>query len=74
MGLWRRVFGRNETPVPAADVAALVAQLDAAVLATFSEDDGVWLRAEFALAPGSTPIHLERFLATEPGIRHELNS
>jgi hypothetical protein len=71
MGLWSRVFGRGDAvPEPAALVAALAG---APVATDFRGDAEGWFAAEIGFAAGS-PLVVERFLATEEGIRAELNS
>jgi hypothetical protein len=73
MGLWYRVFSANETePTPAAILEHLQG-LGMAVAGDFTGDDAGWYAAVLALGEG-TPLHLERFLACEDGIRAELNS
>jgi hypothetical protein len=42
--------------------------------AQFRGDEQGWLGAELSLSEGTTPLHLERYLSSEPDIRHELNS
>jgi hypothetical protein len=73
MGLWYRVFGRNDVEViPDAIRDRLVAS---GFNTTCDYETGAsgWLRAELKFA-ATTPVHLERFRATEEGIRGELNS
>src|SRR5215475_6522172 len=74
MGLWFRVFGGNdEQPEPAALLAYLHAQ-GLAVPGHFRGDDEGWFAAEFEMEAGATPLYLERYLATEEGIRADLNT
>jgi hypothetical protein len=73
MSLWYRVFGlRPEPPEP----AALLSHLGgvALVRGRFDGDGRDWYAAELSFADNTTPLHLERFLATEEGIRAELNN
>jgi hypothetical protein len=72
MGLWFRVFGSSETPVVP---EAILAHLNTIVPVTgrFRADDAGWFAAELGFAE-TTPLHLERFLASEEGIRGELNA
>ena len=73
MGLWYRVFGRGEEqPAPGAILEHLNG-LGAVVRGDFAGDEAGWFRAELAFAD-TTPLHLERFLSSEEGIRAELNS
>jgi hypothetical protein len=75
VGRWHRVFGQSEAEP---DRAELVAQLrtpfreDAAV--RFRGDDQGWFAAEVLGSNADRPWVLNRFLATEEGVRHELNS
>ena len=74
MGLWYRVFGAG-AHVP--DPAALLAHLNTLgdrVEGRFQEEEAQWWSAEIAFAKDTTPLHLDRFLAAEEGIRAELNS
>src|SRR4051794_1075973 len=72
MGLWLRVFSRSAV-VP--DTGAVRACLNgvAPVEVSFDGDERGWLRAEVRLGD-ATPLHLERFLSDEEGIRAELNN
>jgi hypothetical protein len=70
MGIWYRVFGRNEIGVTP---DAILAAGGPGVSATFTGDGADWLRADIRYAP-TTPIPLERFRSDEEGIRGELNS
>jgi hypothetical protein len=73
MGLWYRVFGSNERePAPAA-ILEHAQGFGAAVKGDFTGDEAGWYAAVLALGAG-TPLHLERFLAHEEGIRAELNN
>jgi hypothetical protein len=74
MGLWYRVFAaRDEAPDPAALLAHLNA-LGARVEGRFQGEGAAWWSAELGFAEKTTPLHLDRFLAAEEGIRAELNS
>jgi hypothetical protein len=73
MGLWYRVFGSNDTPPAPAAILEHLAGLCAAVRGDFTGDDAGWYSAALAFGAG-TPLHLERFLAAEEGIRAELNN
>jgi hypothetical protein len=74
MSLWFRVFGTNDVqPEPAALLEHLHG-LDAGVRGKFSGDEQGWFRVEFVYAAEATPLTLERYLATEEGIRGELNT
>jgi hypothetical protein len=71
MTMWYRVFGTGEEePNP----AALLERLGPAVAVKFHGDDAGWFRAELACHPDNGPLHLERYLASEEGIRNELNT
>lgn len=73
MSLWYRVFGANDVqPLPAALLAHLQQQ-GCAVTGHFAGDDAGWFGADLEV-PGAAPLHLERFLVSEPGIRAELNN
>lgn len=71
---WFRVFGTNTTqPEPAALLEHLRG-LGAEVEGHFRGDDQGWFRADLVLDPEDEPLRLERYLATEDGIRIELNT
>src|SRR5579884_2408487 len=73
MARWWRVFGTIETgPEPAAVLQRLY-DLRLPVRGNFHGDDRGWFRAELCLN-GEEPVHLERYLADEEGIRAELNT
>jgi hypothetical protein len=71
--MWFRVFGISDTePAPAAILEHLHG-LGFLVSGKFSGDDQGWFRAELADQIGRSQA-LERFLASEEGIRAELNN
>ena len=73
MGPWYRVFARGDAlPAPEA-VLAHLAGLGITATGTFDGGAGDWLQAELVLGDGG-PVHVERFLAGEEGIRAELNA
>jgi hypothetical protein len=72
MGLWYRVFGRSEMPVEPGGILAYLRSLSQSVTGRFDGEPN-WVSAELAFAD-TTPLRLERFLATEEGIRDELNT
>ena len=70
--MWHRVFSASDAePAPAAILERLNA--GAPVAGAFHGDDAGWFRAELTVA-GAATVELERFLATEEGMRAELNS
>jgi hypothetical protein len=70
--MWYRVFGSNHAVIPPADLLEALNGQGFAVTGHFRGDDEGWFRAELILAEGS--IEAQRYLATEEGIRRELNS
>ncbi len=71
---WHRVFGRSQTePDPAALLEHLRRQ-GFPVTGHFRGDDQGWFAAEITFEDGVTPMQVERYLASEEGIRAELNS
>lgn len=74
MPLWYRVFGASDVqPEP----EALLQQLRGVgghVTGQFRGDEQGWFHAELHIADDKGLIELNRYLATEEGIRHELNS
>ena len=73
MGLWYRVFGRNDAPPAPGAILEHLTGLGAAVTGRFAGDEAGWFRAELVCA-GEGPLGLERFLSAAEGIRAELNS
>jgi hypothetical protein len=72
--MWFRVFGSSPTePSPAAFLECLHNQ-GYEVPARFRGDDHGWFRVEFMIGGEEEPLELERYLATEEGIRSELNT
>jgi hypothetical protein len=72
--MWYRVFGKTET---APDIEKLLEELfilGIAPRAVIRSDEQGWLGVEFTLTEGATPLNLERYLSSEPDIRHELNT
>jgi hypothetical protein len=69
--MWYRVFGASDAEPPPAATLERLNEL-APVAGAFHGDDAGWFRAELTAA--GAPMELERFLATEEGIRAELNS
>src|SRR5581483_9208979 len=69
---WCRVFGSTEEAPEPGEVLAFVNGL---VVATgnFGGDEAGWFRAEI-LCESAPPLEIERFLASEKGLRAELNS
>jgi hypothetical protein len=74
MSLWFRVFGENDTQPEPAALLEVLRGMGVEVEAHFRGDDQGWFAAELILASGETPLYLERFLASEDGIRAELNT
>jgi hypothetical protein len=71
--MWYRVFVLSETqPVPSG-VGAFLQSFDASIEARFHADEHGWFAADIDV-PGEETIRLERFLASEEGIRAELNT
>jgi hypothetical protein len=72
--MWYRVFSLLEVAPRPAELLAHLQGLGFSPRAHFRGDDQGWLGAELILSEGTTPLHLERYLSTEPDIRHELNT
>jgi len=74
MSRWYRIFGRSEQqPAPAALLEHLH-ELGVADGAHCRGDEEGWTSVEVSLAEGFSPLQVECFLASEPGIRAELNN
>jgi hypothetical protein len=74
MSLWLRVFGTNEVQPEPAALLEHVRSICPEATGHFRGDDQGWFAAELVFSAGETPLHLERFLSTEEGIRAELNA
>ena len=74
MSRWLRVFSASmHAPAPA-ELLAYLRELAGEALGNFQGDDQGWFRADLDLGGAGRSIRLERYLATEEGIRHELNA
>jgi hypothetical protein len=71
--MWYRVFGTSDNQTTPEVILSHLRGLGCAVAADFHGDDTGWLKAEITFA-ATTPIHVERFLSSEEGIRAELNT
>jgi hypothetical protein len=72
--MWYRIFGSNDASVaPAAFLEHLRGQ-GHEVSGNFRGDDHGWFHVDLRMAGEETPLELDRYLATEEGIRGELNS
>jgi hypothetical protein len=71
--MWYRVFGTTETPVASESILGALRGQGWDVTTNFHSDDAGWLQATLSFAD-TTPIHVERFLSSEEGIRAELNT
>jgi hypothetical protein len=73
MNMWYRVFGTNDNQGVPEAILANLHDLGCAVTADFHCDETGWVKAEITFA-ATTPVHVERFLSSEEGIRAELNT
>jgi hypothetical protein len=74
MSRWYRVFGRGERQPGAEEVVRELLALGVTAPARVSGDEEGWLAVEFVLAEESAPLILECTLASEPGVRADLNA
>jgi hypothetical protein len=74
MSQWLRVFSTSmHAPAPA-ELLAYLRELCGEARGDFQGDDQGWFRADVDLGAGRPPLRLERYLAAEEGVRHELNA
>ena len=74
MSRWLRVFSTSmHAPAPA-ELLAYLRELSDEARGDFQGDDQGWFRGDLDLGAGRPPLRLERYLAAEEGIRHELNA
>jgi hypothetical protein len=74
MSLWSRVFGTSDVQPEPAALLDYLRGLGLEVRAEVKGDDLGWFAAALVFDADATPLHVERFLATEEGIRAELNT
>jgi hypothetical protein len=72
MPIWYRVFGGQAAPPEPAGILEHLNKLGIAVRGQFTSDTDGWFHADLVMEDGE--VHVERFLASEEGIRAELNS
>ena len=73
MPLWYRIFGRSCAAVPKSAVVDCMRELGTDVAGDFDGGETDWFQATLTCGALGTLV-LERFLATEEGIRAELNT
>jgi hypothetical protein len=69
-----RVFGANDAAIEPAPFLEHLRGAGFDVTTSFRGDEHGWFEAEMHLAGEDEPIKLERFLASEEGVRHELHT
>jgi hypothetical protein len=74
MSRWYRVFGRSEEQPRPEVVLEHLNKLGVSGPAHFRGDDAGWTSLRFELFAGVSPLELECYLASEPGIRADLNA
>lgn len=67
-----RVFGTNDADPEPAVLLELLRCLEPDVTGKFSGDDQGWFRAVFTVDADEPPLILERYLASEEGIRQQI--
>ncbi len=72
--MWYRVFGLSEREPSPADLAEHLHATGLSFEPHFAGDDLGWTRGELKLPGNGTPVLLQRFLASEDGLRADLNS
>ena len=74
MSRWYRVFARGEQQPAPAVLLQHLRGLGVAGPVHFRGDEAGWTSVEISLAEGFSLLNVECFLASEPGIRAELNN
>jgi hypothetical protein len=69
-----RVFGVTDSPVEPAELLEYLHAGGFEAATSFRGDDRGWFEAELLLVGEDKPIKIERFLATEDGVRTELHT
>jgi hypothetical protein len=72
--MWSRVFGTNDVPPEPAALLEHLHGVGLPVHGRFRGDDQGWFDAQLVFDEDSPPLQVERYLATEEGIRADLNS
>ena len=72
MNIWFRVFGTNDADPEPAVLLEMLRCLEPNVTGKFSGDDQGWFRAVFTLDADEPSLILERYLASEEGIRSQI--
>jgi hypothetical protein len=74
MSQWFRVFGTSDVEPQPARLLEHVQGCGFEVTGQFRGDDQGWFQADLACSADGAPLHVERFLAREEGIRDILNT
>jgi hypothetical protein len=74
MSRWYRVFGRSEQQPAPSGLVECLRELGVSGPPHFRGDEEGWTLMEVVLAEGFSPLCVECFLTSEPGIRAELNN
>ena len=72
--MYHRVFGTNDAAADPAELLDHLHGLDFEVTGSFRGDAQGWFRAELVYPDADARLELQRFLATEEGIRAQLNT
>jgi hypothetical protein len=72
--VWYRIFGASEAPPDLEAMLAFLRGADFVVEGEFHGDEQDWFQAVLVSPETHEPIELARFLASEEGIRDELNA
>jgi hypothetical protein len=72
--MWLRVFGTNEIEPDPKSIADILQSSDASNVASFQRDEHGWFVATLRAPEGATLLQANRYLASEEGIRSELNA
>jgi hypothetical protein len=72
--VWYRVFGSNDVPVNPTVLLEYLQRAGYPTAGHFREDDHGWFHADLVAAGTEEPVELECYLASEEGIRAQLNT
>src|SRR5271165_6945791 len=72
--MWFRVFGVGDQPPDSGELLKHLNGMGLQVKGRFESDDLGWFRGELLLAGNDQPLVIERYLADEDDIRHELSA
>src|SRR5262245_34859679 len=72
--MWYRIFAASDADIQPAELLEFLHQHGHPFTGHFRGDDQGWYSAELRLPGEEAPVEVQRYLASEKGIRDELNT